>query len=226
MGKIKFLIADDHPTFREGLARILQDEDDLECIGKAADGLEAVRMAKELQPDVVLVDIAMPNLDGIAAAKQIRAGCPDSAVIVISAFDYDSYILAALQAGAAGYMLKTTPLGELISAIRLVNRGESVLDVKATGKLVRHLRVGSNETKPGFEPLQSREGEVLNLAAKGMSNKEIARTLAISERTVQTHLLNIFRKLGVNSRTQAVLYALRKGWITLDDGAEPPPKPS
>lgn len=220
MGKIRLLIADDHPTFRDGLARILQDEEDLECIGKAADGLEAVRLAKDLQPDVVLIDISMPNLDGIAASKQIRANCKDTAVIIISAFDYDSYILAALQAGAAGYMLKTTPLGELISAIRLVNRGESVLDVKATGKLVRHLRIGASDNKTSFESLQTREGEVLNLAAKGMSNKEIAKSMAISERTVQTHLLNIFRKLGVNSRTQAVLYALRKGWIMLDDGVE------
>lgn len=216
MDKIRLLIADDHPTFREGLSRILADEGDFDCIGAAADGLEAVKLAKELQPDVVLIDISMPNLDGISAAKQIKTESPKSAVIVLSAFDYDSYILAALQAGAAGYMLKTTPLGELVSAIRLVNKGESVLDVKATSKLVRHLRVGDN--KIAYEQLQSREAEVLNFAAKGMSNKEIAKELSISERTVQTHLLNIFRKLGVNSRTQAVLYALKKGWITLDNG--------
>lgn len=219
MSKIKLVIADDHPTFREGLARILGDEEDLECIGKAADGLEAVNLVRNLQPDVVLVDISMPNVDGIAAAKQIRAASPKTAVIIISAFDYDSYVLAALQAGAAGYMLKTTPLGELVSAIRLVHRGESVLDVKATGKLVRHLRLGGNG-RGSCEPLQSRETEVLNLAAKGMSNKQIAKALDISERTVQTHLLNIFRKLGVNSRTQAVLHALRKGWISLDEGVE------
>lgn len=218
MAKIRLLIADDHPTFREGLSRMLSDEEDFECIGKAADGLEAVEMTWKLKPDVVLIDISMPNLDGIAAAKQIRAKSPDTAIIIISAFDYDSYILAALQAGAAGYMLKTTPLGELISAIRLVHRGESVLDVKATGKLVRHLRGGA--PSPDFEPLQTRETVVLKLAAQGMSNKEIARELSISERTVQTHLLNVFRKLGVNSRTQAVLYALRKGWITLDPGIE------
>lgn len=216
MGKIRLLIADDHPTFRDGLARILEDEEDMECVGKAADGLEAVKMAKELLPDVVLIDISMPNLDGISAAKQIRTASKNTAIIIISAFDYDSYILAALQAGATGYMLKTTPLGELVSAIRLVNKGESVLDIKATGKLVRHLKV-SGDNRTSLEPLLSREGEVLNLAAKGMSNKEIAKELAISERTVQTHLLNVFRKLGVSSRTQAVLYALKKGWISLDN---------
>lgn len=219
--KIRLIIADDHPTFREGLSRVLQDEDDFECVGKASDGVEAVAMAKELQPDIVLIDINMPNLDGISATKQIRAACPNTAVIMLSAFDYDSYVLAALQGGAAGYMLKTTPLGELVSAIRLIYKGESVLDARATGKLVHHLK-GGGEAKLSFEPLQSRESEVLTLAAKGMSNKEIAKKLTISERTVQTHLLNIFRKLGVNSRTQAVLYALKKGWITLDNGVELP----
>lgn len=219
MAKIRLLIADDHPTFREGLGRILEDEEDLECVGKAADGVEAVRLAKELQPDVILIDISMPNLDGISATRQIRAACRDTAIIMISAFDYDSYILAALQAGATGYMLKTTPLGELVSAIRLVNKGESVLDIKATGKLVRHLKV-TGDNKASFEPLLAREAEVLNLAAKGMSNKEIARELSISERTVQTHLLNVFRKLGVSSRTQAVIYALKKGWISLESEIE------
>lgn len=217
MDKIRLLIADDHPTFQEGLSRILEDEGDFECVAKAADGIEAVRLAEKLRPDVVIIDVSMPNLNGIEATKQIRVVCPTAAVLIISAFDYEAYIIAALQAGARGYLLKNTRLRELISAIRLVHKGESVLDVKATEKIVRHLRTGDGTRKTGSGFLCSRELEVLRLAAKGLSNKEIAGKLIISERTVQTHLLNLFKKLNVNSRTQAALYALREGWITSED---------
>lgn len=217
MAKIRLLIADDHPTFREGLARLLEDEEDLECVAKSADGIEAVKLAEELRPDVAVVDVSMPNLNGIEATRQIKAACPTTAVIIVSAFDYQSYILSSLQAGAAGYLLKDTPLPELISAIRLVHKGGSVLDLKATDKIVRHLATGEGSSKTGLELLQPREAEILKLAAKGMSNKEIARELFISERTVQTHLVKIFRKLGVSSRTQAVLHALSGGWLTMDD---------
>ena len=217
MAKIRLLIADDHPTFRDGLARLLEDEEDLECIAKSGDGVEAVKLAKELRPDVAIVDVSMPNLNGIEATKQIKVACPATAVIMVSAFDYQSYILSSLQAGAAGYVLKDTPLPELISAIRLVHKGGSVLDLKATDKIVRHLATGDGSNKTGLEFLQPREAEIVKLAAKGMSNKEIARELFISERTVQTHLVKVFRKLGVSSRTQAVLHALSRGWLTMDD---------
>jgi DNA-binding NarL/FixJ family response regulator len=136
---------------------------------------------------------------------------------MVSAFDYQSYILASLKAGASGYMSKDRPLRELISAIRLVHGGDSILDLKATDTIVQCLIDSGPGRKMGFEELQPRELDVIKLTAKGMSNKDIADELFISERTVQTHLVNVFRKLGINSRTQAVLYALRKGWITLDD---------
>ena len=217
MEKIRLLIADDHPTFLEGLSRLLQDEEDLECIAKSTDGVETIKLAKELEPDVAIIDVSMPNLNGIEAAKQIKAACPTTAVLMISGFEYQSYIVASLQAGARGYMSKNAPLNEIVSAIRLVHKGGSVLDLKDTDKVVRYLTARGGSNKIDFEQLQSRELEVLKLAAKGMSNKEIAKELFISERTVQTHLVNIFRKLGVGSRTQAVLDGLRKGWLTLDN---------
>lgn len=215
MEKTRLLIADDHPAFREGLSRLLEEEEDLECIGISADGEEAVRMVEELHPDVAIIDVSMPNLDGIKATEKIKAACPDTAVLMISAFDYQSYVLASLKAGASGYMSKDRPLQELISAIRLVRGGDSILDLKATDTIVQCLIDSERGGKAGFDELQSRELDVIKLTARGMSNKDIANELFISERTVQTHLINIFRKLGVNSRTQAVLYALRKGWITL-----------
>ena len=219
MEKIRLLIADDHPAFREGLSRLLEEEEDLECVGISADGEEAVRMVEELHPDVAIIDVSMPNLDGIKATEKIKAACPDTAVLMISAFDYQSYVLASLKAGASGYMSKDRPLRELISAIRLVRGGDSILDLKATDTIVQCLIDSERGGKTGFDELQSRELDVIKLTAKGMSNKDIADELFISERTVQTHLINIFRKLGVSSRTQAVLYALRKGWITINDAS-------
>jgi len=217
MEKIRLLIADDHPAFREGLSRLLEDEEDLECVAKSADGIEAIKLAKELRPDVAIIDISMPNLNGIEAARQIKAACPTIAILMVSAFDYQSYILASLQAGATGYISKDTPLADLVRSIRLVHKGDSVLGLKATDKIVRHLAGGVDSNKTNLEQLNQRELEILRLIAKGMSNKEIAGELIISERTVQTHLVNIFRKWGVNSRTQAVLNGLREGWVILGD---------
>jgi DNA-binding NarL/FixJ family response regulator len=141
---------------------------------------------------------------------------PDTAVLMVSAYSYPSYVLAALRSGAAGYLLKDTPLSEIINAIRMVNSGEAVFDMKATGKILRRLANDGTDRRK-TEELQPRELEVLNLAAKGVGNKEIATKLSISERTVQTHLVNVFRKLHVNSRTEAVLYALKEGWLNMDD---------
>jgi len=217
MEKIKVLVADDHPVFREGLCQLLEHEEDLECVAKPADGEEAVRLAKELLPDVAIIDIAMPKLNGIEAVKQIKAAHPATAILIVSAFSYESYILASLRAGAAGYLLKSTSLRELTNAIRSVHAGEAVFDFRATSKILRRLADDKGEERRNLEELYPRELEVLRLAGKGLSNKEIARELVISERTVQTHLVNIFRKLDVGSRTEAVLHALKEGWLTLDD---------
>jgi len=221
MNRISCLIVDDHPTFCNGLALELEEEEDIECVGKAASGAEAINMAKRLKPDIVLMEVVMPKSDGIRAIKEIRKHCPKTDVIVLSAFDYEASILGSLRSGARGYILKTSPLDKIISTIRLVHRGESVLDANITDKIINHLQLkeaggGHNINKMGFDTLQPRELEVLGLAARGFSNKEIASKLFISERTVQTHLVNIFRKLGANSRTQAVLYALKEGWVNLD----------
>ena len=167
-------------------------------------------------PDVAVIDIAMPKVNGIEAARQIKAACPTIAILMVSAFDYESYVLASLQAGAAGYMLKNAPVSELISAIRLVRTGEAVFDLKAVSKVLRHIDEES-EGRRGPAKLYRRELEVLRLAAKGSSNRTIAEELGLSERTVQTHMVNIFRKLGVTSRTEAVLHALKEGWLTVND---------
>ena len=217
MAKIRVMVADDHPAFREGLCRCLGDEEDLEVVGSSGDGEEAVRMARELLPDVVIIDVAMPKLDGIEATRQIKARCPNTAMLIISAYSYQSYLLASMRAGASGYLLKNAPINELVNAIRMVYAGRAIFDFKTVGKILRRIADDGGEERRGLEELRPRELEVLKQVARGISNREIASSLAISERTVQTHLVNIFRKLGVGSRTEAVLHALKEGWLTLDD---------
>jgi NarL family two-component system response regulator LiaR len=216
MAKIKVLLAEDHVMVREGTREFVQREPDMEVVGEAGDGEEAVKLAKELKPDVVVMDIAMPKLNGIEATKQIKAIAPSIAVLILTAYDYDQYIFALLEAGAAGYLLKGVRVHELIDAIRAVYAGESVLHPVVARRVVdRLVSPGGGETQA--IPLSEREMEVLKLAATGVSNKNIAQQLFLSPRTVQVHLGNIFSKLGVASRTEAILYALRKGWLTLDD---------
>ncbi|MBI2869008.1 MAG: response regulator transcription factor [Chloroflexi bacterium] len=214
--KIRVLVADDHPALREGLSRLLGDETDMEVVGVAGEGGETVRLARQSSPDVIIMDIAMPGLSGIEAAKQIKETSPDTAILMMTAYDYESYILASLRAGAAGYLLKDTSLRDVVNAVRMVFNGESVFALKATSKLLRRLDPQGSQDR-GTPDLQSRELEILRLAARGISNREIALKLEISERTVQTHLVNIFRKLKVGSRTEAVLRALRLGWLTAED---------
>jgi len=215
--EIRILIADDHPAFREGLCRLLDEEPDISVVGTAADGEIAVELAGQIKPDVAVLDVTMPKLNGIEATKQIRTLSPGTNVLIVSAHDFSSYVLAALRSGAAGYILKTAALGEIINAVRLVNAGEGVFDLKAGGRILCRLADGKIADKRAIELLHPRELEVLKQAAKGMGNKEIAKELVISERTVHSHLINIFRKLEVGSRTEAVLHALKEGWLTLED---------
>jgi NarL family two-component system response regulator LiaR len=219
MEKIKVLLADDHPAFREGLSRLLSEQDDLIIVGEAADGEEAVKLANELKPDVAVVDVAMPKLNGIEATKRIKEVCPNTAVLIVSAYDDEPYVINAIEAGASGYLLKSIRVRELSAAIRAVHRDEMIFDSSAARKVFDSMTVSKDKTSTDepSSPFKQREFEVLKLAAKGMSNKEIAQELTISIRTVQSHLVNIFTKLNVNSRTEAVLHALREGWIALDD---------
>ena len=217
LGKIRLLIADDHPPFREGLSKLLEQEPDMEVVAMPADGEEAVNLAKRLKPDVVLIDVAMPKLNGIEAVKKIKAACPDISVLMISAYGYEPYLIASIQAGATGYLLKSSAISEVVSAIRSVFNGQAVFDLKAAGKVLDLLAIYQGKEISGSQHLHPRELQILKLAARGISNKEIGRELKISDRTVQTHLIRIFRKLEVNSRTEAVLHALKQGWLTLDD---------
>jgi two-component system, NarL family, response regulator LiaR len=216
MEKIRVVIADNHPAFREGLCRLLSDEKELEVVGQAGDGEEIVALSQELKPDVAIVDVAMPKLNGIEATKRIKETSPNTAVLIVSAFNYQTYILASLRAGAAGYLTKDTPIRELVTAVRLAFEGDGIIDRSAANNIIRHLIADKNGKKGNLD-LYPREIEVLKWTAKGMRNKEIAKELEISERTVQAHLSNIFSKLEVDSRTEAVLQALKEGWLDICD---------
>lgn len=218
MDKIKIIIADDHAVVREGTRRVLEQEHDLEVVGEAADGEEAVALATSLKPDVAIMDVAMPNLDGIEATRQIKALSPAVAVLILSAYDDDQFVFSLLEAGAAGYLLKSVRGRELIDAVRAVHAGESVLHPTIARKVLnRFAAPGKPKRQEPLEVLSEREMEVLGLAARGLSNQEIADALSLSTRTVQGHLGHIFNKLQVSSRTEAVVHALKQGWITLDD---------
>jgi NarL family two-component system response regulator LiaR len=221
MSKIKVLIADDHAFVREGTRRILNQEEDMEVVAEANDGEEAVRLATHHKPNVAIIDISMPKMDGIEATKQIKSLCPEIVVLILSAYDDDQFVFSLLEAGAAGYLLKSVHGQELVDAVRAVYGGESVLHPSIAKKVLsKFARTPGKilEEQPD-ELLSKREIEVLKLVTKGLSNKEIADDLCLSIRTVQGHVGNIFNKLKVSSRTEAVVHALKKGWVTLGDVA-------
>jgi NarL family two-component system response regulator YdfI len=207
---IRVLIADDHLVVREGLSAILEAAEDMTPVGEAADGAEAVRLTGELSPDVVLMDLRMPNVDGIEAIRQIKARYPDVEIVILTTYDDDEYIVRGLRAGARGYLLKDTGRKVLFEAIRAAARGESLLPQAVLEKVIAHL---TEPKSAKVDKLSAREGEVLALMAQGAPNKEIAARLHITERTVKAHATSIFNKLGVNSRVQAVAVALRSGLL-------------
>ena len=215
---ISVVIADDHALVREGTRQILEDQPGLTVVGEAEDGEEAVALVSRLHPDVVLMDIAMPKLNGIDATRLVKQVSPSTSVLVLTAYDDDQYIYALLEAGAAGYLLKNVRGEELAQAVRAVAEGESVLHPAIAPRVFkRFTQPGQAAVSKGVEPLTDRESEVLNMAAKGLSNKMIARELSLSDRTVQVHLSNIFGKLSVASRTEAVITGLRLGLLRLEE---------
>ncbi len=210
---IRILIADDHPIVREGLSAVLETQPDFEIVGAAASGSQAVARAAELRPDVILLDLELPELDGVAALRAIRAANPAAKVLIFTAFDTDERILSAVQAGAQGYLLKGAPRDELFQAIRVIHGGGSLLQPIVAARLLRQVNNSAGPALP--EPLTEREMEVLRLLARGRQNKEIAGELVISERTVKFHVSAILAKLGVGNRTEAVSKASQLGLIDL-----------
>ena len=217
--KIRILIADDHAVLREGMRNLLEREKDFEVVGEASDGEEAVRLGSELKPDLAIMDIVMPKLSGIEATKLIKQASPSTAVLVLTAYNDIRYIIGLLEAGACGYLLKSARSSEIAGAIRAVRSGESVLDPVVTRRLLQRVVGSAKETgeRQADGQLTSRETEILRLAARGMSNKDIATELFLSLRTVKAHLTNIFNKMGCGSRIEMIIKAFREGYITLDD---------
>ena len=211
---IRILIADDHPIVRQGLATVLNQEEDLEVVGLAENGLEAVARARELRPDIILMDLQMPEMDGVEAIRQIKEEAPDIGIIILTTYDADDYIFRGIEAGARGYLLKDSPPEEVLKAIRTVDKGESLVQPRVASRLLDRFIQLAGAPDTG-EVLSPREVEVLQLMAKSTVNKGIATELLIGESTVKTHIVHIFNKLGAKGRTEAVAEAARRGIIRL-----------
>jgi DNA-binding NarL/FixJ family response regulator len=209
---VRVLIADDHPVVRQGLRTYLETLEDVEVVGEAGDGAEAVELAVRTSPDVVLMDLVMPELGGVEATRRIRAASPAAKVIVLTSFDADEQVFPAIRAGAAGYLLKDVRPAELAEAVRKASLGEALLAPSVAARLMQEVA----GERPAVGTLTGRELEVLRLIARGLPNKLIARELAVSEKTVKTHVSSILAKLGVTDRTQAALYAVREGLAELE----------
>ncbi|TAK20194.1 MAG: response regulator transcription factor [Chloroflexota bacterium] len=225
MERIRVLIADDHPIFRQGLRGILEGEPDMEIVGEASDGKQAITLARASAPDVILVDVHMPNSDGLEVARSVKLHLPRAGIILMTAYDDEENLFQAIKVGASAFFLKDIRPDELLDGIRRAAQGEYLINESVLTKPLvasrvlkqfRDLSMVGQEIEPLFVPLSGREIEVLDYIARGNSNKEIARALKISDQTVKNHITSILRKLAVNDRTQAVVYALRRGWIKMD----------
>ena len=210
-GEIRVLLADDHVVLREATAELVDHQPDMKVVGQAGTGQETIAQAQELRPDVVVMDIAMPRVNGLDATRCILAQCPETKVLVLTAHEDAEHVIPLLEAGAIGYLPKTVSLNQLLDAIRATSRGESVLPPSVASVVVRHM-AGTRERTAESE-LTSRELEVLRLVARGLTNYQIARQLGLSVRTVEAHLTHVYTKLDVNSRTEAALLAQRRGWV-------------
>lgn len=215
--KIRVILADDHVLVRQGIRQFLEEADDIAVVAEAGDGDEALRLVEQQRPDVAILDVQMPKMTGIEATRRIKEKFPHTRVLVLTAYDEDPYVFALLQAGADGYILKSADADALLEAVRTIHRGEPALSPEVTEKVLRQFQKGGPAQAAGqVEPLTAREIEVLRLAAQGLTNRAIGRALGISDRTVQGHLANIYGKLNVASRTEAVTEALKRGWIVLE----------
>lgn len=232
---VSIILADDHALFREGLKRILNMEEDMEVIAECADGIQVIELCNELNPDIILMDINMPVENGVVATQRIRDLFPDVKVIILSIHDDESYVLETLRLGATGYLLKDMEAGDLVNAIRSVMQGYSYIHPKVTGKLINQMRRMAYLNESGIAgsasvgsssdgevrfvakntPLTKRETDVLRLMSEGKSNKAISESLVISEKTVKNHVSSILQKMNVDDRTQAVLTAIKQGWVTI-----------
>ena len=217
--KIRILIADDHPLLREALHQVFSSKKGMEVVGEASDGEEAINLASQLKPDIVVMDIMMPKVDGIEASRQIKKVAPNIAILILTAYDDDNYVLGLLEAGAAGYLLKSARGQDLIQAVRAIQAGESVLHPHIVEKLLKRaiLRSAQTDDRKAGDLLSERETEMLELLATGMSNKEIAERLCLSLRTVKAHMSNIFTKMNVASRSEALVEGLKLGLVALED---------
>ncbi len=217
MSKIKILLADDHSLFREGMRSLLDDQEDIEIVGEAEDGLEAARLASELKPNVVLMDINMPVVDGVEATRMIIEENESVGIIILTMYPQDEYVLQALKAGAKAYLLKDTRSKKLLEVIRTVHNGQAVISAEMTARLLDEFRRLStqkeDDEKPKFQALTEQEKKILTLVAEGASNKDIAADLNLSERTIKNYLSIIFQKLQVNNRTEAAIRAMRDGLV-------------
>jgi len=219
---IRVLLADDHAVVRKGIREFLEEDPEITVVAEAGDGGEAFRLVGEHHPDIAVLDIQMPRVTGIEATRQIKAAFPDVRVLILTAYEDDPYVFALLRAGADGYLLKSADSDDLVRAVKATAAGGKVLDPAVAGRVVEQMTAGKPASRPAaaaeqVEPLSERELDVLRLAGQGRTNKAIGVELGISDRTVQGHLANIYGKLGVASRTEAVTKALKLGWIVLED---------